>query len=135
MDDEFLSDLETLCKDANCVVALVPEPVQVKIAQFCVKHNTPLVTASYVSPGMKELHQAAEAAGIPILCEMGLDPGMVSELFIHIWMYKMHHLIYLFPSIGSYDCDENDQRYPIRKWGSSFIDFSMRWITCSKKCK
>ena len=33
-------------------------------------------TASYVSDEMQSLHKQAETANIPILCEMGLDPGM-----------------------------------------------------------
>ena len=34
------------------------------------------MTASYVSDEMAALRPKAEAAGVPILCEMGLDPGM-----------------------------------------------------------
>jgi alpha-aminoadipic semialdehyde synthase len=89
MHSENASEVEELCNFADCVVALVPEPAQVKIASLCITHRTPLVTASYVSPGMKALADAATEANIPILCEMGLDPGMVryylclcgSELF------------------------------------------------------
>lgn len=35
-----------------------------------------LVTASYVSPEMAALNQRAKGAGVAILCEMGLDPGI-----------------------------------------------------------
>uniref|UniRef100_A0A0D9VLW6 Saccharopine dehydrogenase (NAD(+), L-glutamate-forming) n=1 Tax=Leersia perrieri TaxID=77586 RepID=A0A0D9VLW6_9ORYZ len=35
-----------------------------------------LVTASYVDDSMSKLNQAAEGAGVTILCEMGLDPGI-----------------------------------------------------------
>lgn len=69
--------VDELCSAASCVVALVPEPAQIRVAQACVEFSTPLVTASYASPAMKQLHQAATDAKIPILCEMGLDPGMV----------------------------------------------------------
>lgn len=69
--------VDELCKYADCVIALVPEPAQIRIAQACVKFATPLVTASYASPGIKALDHAARDAKIPILCEMGLDPGMV----------------------------------------------------------
>jgi saccharopine dehydrogenase-like NADP-dependent oxidoreductase len=34
------------------------------------------VTASYVSPAIQELHVAAAAAGICIMNEVGVDPGM-----------------------------------------------------------
>uniref|UniRef100_K3WBC1 Saccharopine dehydrogenase NADP binding domain-containing protein n=1 Tax=Globisporangium ultimum (strain ATCC 200006 / CBS 805.95 / DAOM BR144) TaxID=431595 RepID=K3WBC1_GLOUD len=68
--------VDELCSIADCVVALVPEPAQVRVAQACIKASTPLVTASYASPAIKQLHKAAKEANIPILCEMGLDPGM-----------------------------------------------------------
>ena len=35
-----------------------------------------MVTASYVSPEMQQLHAAAQAAGIRLLNEVGLDPGL-----------------------------------------------------------
>lgn len=35
-----------------------------------------MVTASYLSPAMKELQSSAEEAGITIVNEMGLDPGI-----------------------------------------------------------
>ena len=35
-----------------------------------------MVTASYVSPAMRALHESATAAGVCILNEAGLDPGI-----------------------------------------------------------
>lgn len=35
-----------------------------------------LVTASYVSADMQALDEKAKAAGVTLLCEMGLDPGI-----------------------------------------------------------
>ena len=35
-----------------------------------------MVTASYVNDEMQQLNEEASDASIPILCEMGLDPGM-----------------------------------------------------------
>ncbi|DBA04445.1 TPA: hypothetical protein N0F65_010041 [Lagenidium giganteum] len=68
--------LEKLCSSADCVVSLLPAPMHVDVAKLCIQHRTPLVTASYISPEMKSLHANAKNAGIPILCELGLDPGM-----------------------------------------------------------
>ena len=50
--------------------------MHVPIARCCIEHGKPLVTASYVSEEMKSLHEDAVQANVPILCEMGLDPGM-----------------------------------------------------------
>ncbi|KAL3673372.1 hypothetical protein V7S43_001088 [Phytophthora oleae] len=68
--------VDKLCAEADCVVSLLPATMHTTIAQHCIQHATPLVTASYVSPEMKELDAKAKKAGIPILCEIGLDPGM-----------------------------------------------------------
>ncbi|OWZ14658.1 Alpha-aminoadipic semialdehyde synthase [Phytophthora megakarya] len=68
--------VDKLCAEADCVVSLLPAIMHTTIAQHCIQHGTPLVTASYVSPEMKELDAKAKSAGIPILCEIGLDPGM-----------------------------------------------------------
>ncbi len=35
-----------------------------------------LVTASYVSTEMDNLNEKAKCAGVTLLCEMGLDPGI-----------------------------------------------------------
>ncbi|TYZ69117.1 hypothetical protein PybrP1_008867 [[Pythium] brassicae (nom. inval.)] len=68
--------LERLCVDANCVVSLLPATMHTDVAKLCIQHRTPLVTASYISPEMRALHEQAKRAGVPILCELGLDPGM-----------------------------------------------------------
>ncbi|POM62970.1 Alpha-aminoadipic semialdehyde synthase [Phytophthora palmivora] len=68
--------VDNLCAEADCVVSLLPATMHTTIAQRCIQHATPLVTASYVSPEMKRLDDKAKLAGIPILCEIGLDPGM-----------------------------------------------------------
>ena len=39
-----------------------------------------MVTASYCTPGMRELHEAARDAGITVVNEVGLDPG-IDHLF------------------------------------------------------
>ncbi|PIK45481.1 putative alpha-aminoadipic semialdehyde synthase, mitochondrial isoform X2 [Apostichopus japonicus] len=46
------------------------------VAKLCIKHKKHMVTASYVSPEMKALQQDAFDAGITIMNEVGLDPGI-----------------------------------------------------------
>ena len=73
-------EIKSLCANSDCVVSLLPAPMHLPVAEYCLEHATPLVTASYISPEMKALHGAAIERGIPILCEMGLDPGMVRDI-------------------------------------------------------
>ncbi|KAF3855282.1 hypothetical protein F7725_023337 [Dissostichus mawsoni] len=44
--------------------------------KHCIRRKVNMVTASYLSPAMKELQSSAEEAGITIVNEMGLDPGI-----------------------------------------------------------
>jgi len=60
----------------DLVVSLVPAPCHPDVAKAAIRHHKHMVTASYTSPEMKELHEAAVAAGITILNEAGLDPGI-----------------------------------------------------------
>ncbi|KAM4601586.1 alpha-aminoadipic semialdehyde synthase, mitochondrial [Polymixia lowei] len=68
--------LSSLVKDHDLVISLLPYGFHPVIAKQCIKRKVNLVTASYLSPAMKELQQSAEEAGITIVNEMGLDPGI-----------------------------------------------------------
>ena len=72
-DDE---KLEEQVKDHDLTVSLLPYTFHVKVAKLCIKHKKNMVTTSYVSAPMAELDQAAKDAGIVILNEIGLDPGI-----------------------------------------------------------
>lgn len=60
----------------DITVSLLPYVFHVMVAKHCIAHKKNMVTTSYVKPEMKELDQAAKDAGVIILNEMGLDPGI-----------------------------------------------------------
>ena len=68
--------LEKLIEESDLAVSLLPYTYHVKVANFCIKHKKPMVTTSYVSDEMKSLDEQAKNAGILILNESGLDPGI-----------------------------------------------------------
>ncbi|RVE71268.1 hypothetical protein OJAV_G00050070 [Oryzias javanicus] len=68
--------LESLVKDHDLVISMLPYSFHPLIAKQCIKNKVNMVTASYLSPAMKELQSSAEEAGIVIVNEMGLDPGI-----------------------------------------------------------
>ncbi|KAK3159292.1 hypothetical protein QOZ80_2AG0148270 [Eleusine coracana subsp. coracana] len=72
-DTERLSDLVS---QVEVVVSLLPASCHASIARVCIELKKHMVTASYVDESMSKLSQAAECAGVTILCEMGLDPGI-----------------------------------------------------------
>jgi len=68
--------LEKLISESDLTVSLLPYTYHVKVAEFCIKHKKQMVTTSYVSDDMKSLDKKAKDAGILILNECGLDPGI-----------------------------------------------------------
>ncbi|KAL3535457.1 hypothetical protein ACH5RR_003918 [Cinchona calisaya] len=61
---------------ADIVISLLPPSCHNIIATACIELKKHLVTASYVDDSMSKLDEAAKEAGITILGEMGLDPGI-----------------------------------------------------------
>jgi len=70
------AQLSTLIAEHDIVVSLLPATLHVDAARMCITHKKSLVTTSYVSPAMRSLGQAAREAGVLLLNEMGLDPGI-----------------------------------------------------------
>jgi len=68
--------LEGFVKGADLVISLVPYAHHVTVAKLCIKHKKQMVTTSYVSDAMRALDGDAKSAGITILNEIGLDPGI-----------------------------------------------------------
>lgn len=63
-------------KRADIVISMLPAFMHMEVAKDCVKLKKHLATASYVSKEMKELHEEAKAAGVILMNEVGLDPGI-----------------------------------------------------------
>ncbi len=63
-------------KKADLVVSMLPARFHIDVAKDCIELNTNLITPSYVSPEMKNLNEDAQRAGIIILNEIGVDPGI-----------------------------------------------------------
>ncbi|NWU40612.1 AASS protein, partial [Hylia prasina] len=68
--------LSSLVKNHDLVISLLPYSAHPFVAKKCIDNKVNLVTASYLTPAMKELQESAEAAGITVISEMGLDPGL-----------------------------------------------------------
>lgn len=68
--------MEEAIAAADLVVSLIPYIYHAAVIKAAIKGRTHVVTTSYVSPAMRELDAAARQAGIVILNEIGLDPGI-----------------------------------------------------------
>lgn len=60
----------------DLVISLIPYTFHVKVIESAIRQKKHVVTTSYVSPAMQELDAAAQEAGITVLNEIGLDPGI-----------------------------------------------------------
>ncbi len=63
-------------KRTDIVISMLPASMHMNVAKDCVRFKKHLVTASYVSKEMGELHDEAKSAGIILINENGLDPGI-----------------------------------------------------------
>lgn len=65
-----------LISESDLVVSMMPAALHLLIIKDCIAFGKHVVNASYVSPEIKALENEAKKAGMIILCEMGLDPGI-----------------------------------------------------------
>lgn len=61
---------------ADVVVSLVPFGFHPTVARLCVARKKPMVTTSYAGEAMRELDAEAKQAGVVLINEVGLDPGI-----------------------------------------------------------
>jgi len=67
---------ESEISDSDIVISMLPTRMHILVAKDCVRLGKNLVTASYVSKEIFALDEKAKQAGIILLNEIGLDPGI-----------------------------------------------------------
>lgn len=67
---------EKIVSQSHLIISMLPAHMHVLLANDCIKYKKNMVTASYVSNEIKELHKKAKENNIIILNEIGLDPGI-----------------------------------------------------------
>jgi saccharopine dehydrogenase (NADP+, L-glutamate forming)/spermidine synthase len=65
-----------MIKDCDLAVSLVPFSFHPVVAKHCIANRKQMVTTSYVSEEMQALDGEAKAAGVTVLNEIGVDPGI-----------------------------------------------------------
>ncbi len=74
--DVSTDPIDALVAEHDLAVSLLPAPMHPVVAKACIAHGKPMVTTSYISPEMRALDGAAKEAGVVLLNELGLDPGI-----------------------------------------------------------
>lgn len=76
LDVNDTAALEKAVAEHDLVISLIPYTYHAEVIKAAIKGKTHVVTTSYVSPAMRELDAAAKEAGIVVMNEIGLDPGI-----------------------------------------------------------
>jgi saccharopine dehydrogenase (NADP+, L-glutamate forming) len=61
---------------SDLVISLIPYTFHAAVIKSAIRKKKNVVTTSYVSPAMLELEQQCKDAGITVMNEIGLDPGI-----------------------------------------------------------
>lgn len=70
------SILKPLIHNADLVISMLPAHMHPAVARLCLEEKRHLLTASYVSEEMQQLHHPAVEHDLIFLNEMGVDPGI-----------------------------------------------------------
>jgi len=61
---------------ADIVISMLPPTMHLEVARDCLEYRKDLVTASYISEGMRALDAQVRSRGLVFMNEIGLDPGI-----------------------------------------------------------
>lgn len=81
VNDDAALDAEM--EKTDLAISLIPYTFHATVIKSAIRKKKDVVTTSYVSPAMMELDAQAKEAGITVLNEIGLDPGID-----HLWAVK-----------------------------------------------
>jgi saccharopine dehydrogenase (NADP+, L-glutamate forming)/spermidine synthase len=124
-------ELRSLISDTDLAISLVPYAHHVTVASLCIELKKQMVTTSYVSAAMQELDQKAKDAGVLILNEIGLDPGidhMSAMRIIHGVQNKGGRIASFFSYCGGLPAPEANTN----PWGYKF-SWSPRGVVLAGK--
>jgi len=86
-------------KAGDVLVSMLPGDWHAKLAELCIEKGANFVSSSYISPEMRALNVAAVDAGVALVNEVGLDPG-IDHLMAH-W------LVADYRASDAYDADNH----------------------------
>ncbi|KAK2467601.1 hypothetical protein APHAL10511_000456 [Amanita phalloides] len=107
----------------DLVISLIPYIYHAAVIKAAIKGKTHVITTSYVSPAMRELDVAAKEAGIVVMNEIGLDPG-IDHLYavktideVHAKGGKIKRFLSYCGGLPAPECSDNPLGYKF-SWSS-----------------
>ncbi len=76
LDVENDEKCKEIISGKSLVVSMLPANKHLTIAEICLSEKVHLLTASYISDEIKNLHNQAQQNGLIFLNELGVDPGL-----------------------------------------------------------
>jgi saccharopine dehydrogenase (NADP+, L-glutamate forming) len=104
-----LDDLARALDPGDLVISMLPADWHPRIAAMAIKHRAHFLSSSYISDAMREFDSAARTAGICLLNEVGLDPGLDHLM--------AHRLVQRFRDS---DACESGSQVSLRSWCGGF---------------
>ncbi|KAJ7590764.1 saccharopine dehydrogenase [Mycena floridula] len=135
-------DLEVQVAAHDLVISLIPYTYHALVIQAAIKGKTNVVTTSYISPAIKALDEEAKKAGIIVMNEIGLDPGIdhlyavktISE--VHEKGGKIKHFLSYCGGLPAPECSNNPLGYKF-SWSSRGVLLALlnpgSWISEGKR--
>lgn len=77
------SQLDEAVSKSDVVISLIPYTFHADVIKSGIRNKKNVVTSSYVSPAMLELEKEVKEAGITVMNEIGLDPGIGKGIVNH----------------------------------------------------
>ncbi|MFV1591503.1 saccharopine dehydrogenase family protein [Phaeobacter sp. JH20_36] len=77
-----LANLGQMLSPRDVIVSMLPGDWHVPLAELAIEHGAHFVSSSYIAPEMRALDQRAKDAGVCLINEVGLDPG-IDHLMAH----------------------------------------------------
>ena len=87
--------LEAALQPGDVIVSMLPGDWHVPLAEMALAKGANFVSSSYIAPEMRALNDRAKAAGLALVNEVGLDPG-IDHLMAH-------HLVEDYRTSAGYD--------------------------------
>ncbi|EER23535.1 saccharopine dehydrogenase, putative [Coccidioides posadasii C735 delta SOWgp] len=115
----------------DLVISLIPYIHHATVIKAAIRTKKNVVTTSYVSPAMLELEKEAKEAGITVMNEIGLDPG-IDHLYAVKTITEVHAAGGKITSFLSYcgglpapECSDNPLGYKF-SWSSRGVLLALR---------
>lgn len=83
LDVEDSEALDAEVGKVDVAISLIPYTYHALVIKSAIRKKVNVVTTSYISPSMQELEKEIDEAGITVMNEIGLDPGID-----HLWAIK-----------------------------------------------